>query len=273
MPADRSADEQRSTSLGVKSRRRLLPCLHESLSDPALSQGVPVRRGPSDRVARPGTLVEMWRTLKLCTKADKIIILQAVNAGITGGSTPDGDTYDREIVIVSGMRLDIIHSIKGGEQVICLPGSTLFHLEKLLKPLRREPHSVIGLSGIGASVFGGVCNNSGGVLIYRGPASRQTTLYTHIDEAGQVDLVNHLGIKIAGDEETVLQAVQLGALIPLRSRTTEAGIHRITTTSSMSARSTRIRRRASTPTLSACSRHRAAPARSCCWPCAWIRSP
>jgi D-lactate dehydrogenase (quinone) len=170
--------------------------------------------GPAIAVVRPGSLVEMWRTLKLCVQADKIIILQAANTGLTGGSTPDGDTYDREIVIISGMRLDIIHPIKGGEQVVCLPGSTLFHLEKLLKPLRREPHSVIGSSCIGASVFGGVCNNSGGALIHRGPAFTQTTLYARIDEAGQVHLVNHLGIKIAGDEETVLSAVQAGRFDP-----------------------------------------------------------
>jgi FAD/FMN-containing dehydrogenase len=31
--------------------------------------------------------------------ANKIIIMQAANNGVTGGSTPDGADYDREIVI------------------------------------------------------------------------------------------------------------------------------------------------------------------------------
>jgi D-lactate dehydrogenase, membrane binding len=39
--------------------------------------------------------------LKACAAASKIIIMQAANTGITGGSTPDGNDYDREIVIVS----------------------------------------------------------------------------------------------------------------------------------------------------------------------------
>jgi D-lactate dehydrogenase len=47
-----------------------------------------------------------------------------------------------------------VHLIRQGAQVVCLPGSTLFDLETLLRPLGREPHSVIGSSCIGASVMG-----------------------------------------------------------------------------------------------------------------------
>lgn len=36
----------------------------------------------------PGTLVELWRVLKACTDADAIMIMQASNTGLTGGSTP-----------------------------------------------------------------------------------------------------------------------------------------------------------------------------------------
>jgi D-lactate dehydrogenase (quinone) len=30
-----------------------------------------------------------------------IVLSQASNTGLTGGSTPDGDDYDRDIVIIS----------------------------------------------------------------------------------------------------------------------------------------------------------------------------
>jgi D-lactate dehydrogenase len=72
----------------------------------------------------------------------------------------------------------------------------LFHLEKALDKIGRAPHSVIGSSCIGASVFGGVCNNSGGALIHRGPAFTQLALFARLDEAGDLYLVNHLGIAL-----------------------------------------------------------------------------
>ena len=170
--------------------------------------------GPALAVVRPGSLVEMWRVLGACAEADKIILVQAANTGLTGGSTPDGDGYDREIVIISTLRLARIHLIKDGAQVVCLPGATLYQLEKALKSVRREPHSVIGSSCIGASVFGGVCNNSGGALIHRGPAFTQMTLFARIDEGGRVHLVNHLGIRLGGDPETILRRVEAGDFAP-----------------------------------------------------------
>ncbi|HKR46502.1 MAG TPA: D-lactate dehydrogenase, partial [Paraburkholderia sp.] len=48
-------------------------------------------------VVRPGTLVEQWRVLQACVAANAIVISQASNTGLTGGSTPDGDDYDREV--------------------------------------------------------------------------------------------------------------------------------------------------------------------------------
>src|SRR6266446_6916561 len=136
--------------------------------------------------------------------------MQAANTGLTGGSTPDGDDYDREIVIVSALRIAKVHLIDEGRQVICLPGATLFQLEKVLRPLRREPHSVIGSSCIGASVFGGVCNNSGGALIHRGPAFTQMTLFAQMDEDGKIQLVNHLGVKLGDDPEMILKRLDQG---------------------------------------------------------------
>ncbi|MCB1375963.1 MAG: FAD-binding protein, partial [Rhodobacteraceae bacterium] len=123
--------------------------------------------GPVAAVVRPGSLVEMWRVLNVAVAAGRAVILQAANTGLTGGSTPWGEDYDREIVLVSVMRLKGVHLIEEGRQVVCLPGATLDALEKRLRPLGREPHSVIGSSCIGASVLGGICNNSGGALIQR----------------------------------------------------------------------------------------------------------
>ena len=86
-------------------------------------------------VVKPGSLVEQWRVLKACIESDRIVITQAANTGLTGGSTPDGDDYDREIVIVSTLRLNKLQVIDEGRQVICLPGATLDQLEKRLAPL------------------------------------------------------------------------------------------------------------------------------------------
>ncbi|KES12191.1 FAD/FMN-containing dehydrogenase, partial [Snodgrassella alvi SCGC AB-598-P14] len=146
--------------------------------------------------------------LKACVEADVIVITQSANTGLTGGSTPDGNDYDRPIVIVSTRRLDGIQVIENGEQVVCLPGSTLFRLEKELKQYQRGPHSVIGSSCIGASVMGGVCNNSGGALIQRGPAYTQMAVFAQLDENGQLHLVNHLGIELGDEPETILQNLQ-----------------------------------------------------------------
>lgn len=155
-------------------------------------------------VVRPGSLVEQWRVLKECVAAGKIVIMQAANTGLTGGSTPDGNDYDREIVIVSTLRMAKLHLIAGGKQVVCFPGATLYRLEQALRPLGREPHSVIGSSCIGASVFGGICNNSGGSLVKRGPAFTQMALYARVDATGAVHLINHLGIRLGNEPETIL---------------------------------------------------------------------
>jgi D-lactate dehydrogenase len=167
--------------------------------------------GPVLAVVRPGNLVEQWRVLKTCVTANKIIIMQAANTGLTGGSTPDGCDYDRDIVIVSTLRIARIRLINEGLQVICYSGSTLLQLEKALKPLGREPHSVIGSSCIGASVLGGICNNSGGALIHRGPAYTQFALFARVDEAGAIHLLNHLGINLGTDPEEILDKLDRDA--------------------------------------------------------------
>lgn len=161
-------------------------------------------------VVTPTSLVALWLTLEACVAADAIIIMQAANTGLTGGSTPDGDDYDRVVVMISPMAIDAIHLIDDGRQAVCLPGSTLYALEALLKPLDREPHSVIGSSCIGASIIGGVCNSSGGSLIRRGPAYTELALYARLDVSGRLELVNHLGLKLTGDIESMLDRLQHG---------------------------------------------------------------
>lgn len=155
-------------------------------------------------VVRPGTLLEQWRTLKACVDAGVAVIIQAANTGLTGGSTPYGDGYDRPIVIINVMRIARVDLIEDGRQMIALPGATLDRLEKTLRPIGREPHSVIGSSCIGASVVGGVCNNSGGSLIQRGPAYTELALFARVDADGRLLLVNHLGVDLGENAETIL---------------------------------------------------------------------
>ena len=161
-------------------------------------------------VVTPGNLVEQWRVLKTCVEANKIVIMQAANTGLTGGSTPDGDDYDRDVVIVNTLRMKKVQMINDGRQVICFPGATLDQLENILRPLGREPHSVIGSSCIGASVLGGVCNNSGGALVQRGPAYTQLALFAQVNEAGDLKLVNHLGISLGSFPEQILDRLERG---------------------------------------------------------------
>jgi D-lactate dehydrogenase len=158
----------------------------------------------------PGTLVEQWKVLETCVAADVAIIFQAANTGLTGGSTPFGDGYDRPIVIISTLRNTRIDLLDNGRQVLCLPGATLDQLERRLKPLGREPHSVIGSSCIGASVTGGICNNSGGSLVQRGPAYTQLSLFAQVDAQGCLRLVNHLGIRLGGKPLDILTRLDAG---------------------------------------------------------------
>ena len=155
-------------------------------------------------VVVPGSLVEQWQVLQIAVQADCIVIMQAANTGLTGGSTPFGDDYDRPVILINTRRLTGIQVINDAKQVICLPGATLDKLEKELTPFNREPHSVIGSSCIGASVLGGVCNNSGGALVRRGPAYTELALYARVNESGQLELINHLGVNLGSTPEEIL---------------------------------------------------------------------
>ncbi|MGO1284786.1 MAG: D-lactate dehydrogenase [Brachybacterium sp.] len=161
-------------------------------------------------VLRPGSLVDMWRALQVCVDHDLIVITQAANTGLTGGSGPGDQDYDRDIVIISTLRIDQIHLLHDAREAICLAGSTLFALEEKLAPHGREPHSVIGSTSIGASVVGGIANNSGGTQIRKGPAYTEQAIFARVDEHGQIQLVNHLGIDLGSDPTHILDRLQRG---------------------------------------------------------------
>lgn len=165
--------------------------------------------GKAVAVVCPGTLLEQWRVLELCIAADVIIIMQAANTGLTEGSAPSG-IYDRDVVVLSTNRMSKIQIIQNGEQIIAFPGATLYALEELLKPLNRQPHSVIGSSCVGASIVGGVCNNSGGSLIERGPSYTELSLTAKVNHNGVLELINHLGINLGNDPETILTRLEAG---------------------------------------------------------------
>ncbi|WP_394930924.1 D-lactate dehydrogenase [uncultured Ilumatobacter sp.] len=176
--------------------------------------GIKIGGGGALAVVLPKSLLEMWKVLQVCVAHDVIVIMQAANTGVTAGSTPMGDDYDREIVIVNTRAMDDLVPIVRGEQVLAFAGATLFRLEELLEPLGRSPHSVIGSSCIGASIVGGICNNSGGNLVNRGPAYTEFALFARLDERGRLELVNHLGLELGDSPEEILTNLQEGRFDP-----------------------------------------------------------
>ena len=134
--------------------------------------------------------------------------MQAANTGLTGGSTPYGSDYDRSIIIINTLRINSIHVIKEGNQIVALPGSSLYDLENKLKQYNKEPHSVIWSTSIGASIVGGVCNNSGGSLVHRGPAYTEFALYARVNNNSKLELINELGINLGTDPEQILDNLE-----------------------------------------------------------------
>jgi len=154
--------------------------------------------GTALAVLFPSTLVEQWKLIEICVEANCIIIMQAAKTGLTEGSAPSGNDYDREVVVISTLAINKIHLINDGKQAISLSGATLHSLEETLASVNRGPHSIIGSSQLGATVIGGIANNSGGALVKRGPAYTQFAIYAQVDEKGKLHLVNNLGIDDLG---------------------------------------------------------------------------
>lgn len=168
-------------------------------------------QGEALAVLFPSNLLEYWRALEVCVEANCIIIMQAANTGLTEGSTPSGDDYDREVVIINTLAMDQLLFLGEGEQVIGFPGTTLHKLESELKKINRAPHSVIGSSGLGASMVGGIANNSGGALVKRGPAYTELSLFAQVDAEGKLHLVNHLGVELGDTPEQILTNLEQGS--------------------------------------------------------------
>ena len=168
------------------------------------------RYGEGDAIAivKPKSLIQMWKILQICVSENIIIIMQAANTGLTGGSTPFKNDYDRPVLIINTLLIKDIHVINNGKQIVGFSGSTLYDLEKKLKPLGREPHSIIGSTSIGASIVGGVCNNSGGSLVKRGPAYTELALYARVNRHGKLELINELGINLGIKPEEILNNLQ-----------------------------------------------------------------
>lgn len=172
--------------------------------------GYRIGAGAASAVILPKTLLDLWQVLKICVKHDKVVIMQAANTGLNGGSTPYGDDYDRDVVIVNTLKINQIHLLNRGHQVIGLSGATLYELEDALEEFDRTPHSIIGSSCIGASIVGGVCNNSGGSLVNRGPAYTELSLFAQLTDEGELKLVNHLDIDLGDTPEEILQNLEQG---------------------------------------------------------------
>ena len=178
------------------------------------STGIKIGGGDVEAVILPKSLLEIWRVLELCVKHDKIIIMQAANTGVTAGSTPYGNDYDRDIVIINTLKVNKITLLNQGQQVLAFAGATLYQLEDKLDKIDRSPHSIIGSSCIGASIVGGICNNSGGNLVNRGPAYTELALFAQLDKTGALKLVNHLGIELGQNPEDILSNLENGQFDP-----------------------------------------------------------
>ena len=200
--------EQLSLIQGLKKIVGAKYLLTDTVKKQAYTKGFRFGSGEAIAVVRPENLVEIWQALKVCVEANVAVIMQAANTGLTGGSTPNGNDYDRDLVIINTMRINSIHLIDNAKQIVGLAGSTLFGLEDVLRPYGREPHSVIGSSCIGASIVGGICNNSGGALVQRGPAYTELSIYAQIDAQGNLSLVNNLGINLGNTPEEILTNLQ-----------------------------------------------------------------
>ena len=166
--------------------------------------------GSALAVLFPQTLLEIWQCLEVCVEGNCIIIMQAAKTGLTEGSTPSGDDYDRPVVVINTLAINKLYLINDNEQIISLPGTTLHQLQNELKAVNRAPHSVIGSSTLGASIVGGVSNNSGGALVKRGPAYTELSLFAQINEHGQLVLVNHLEVELGDTPEEILTNLQNG---------------------------------------------------------------
>jgi D-lactate dehydrogenase len=173
------------------------------------------RSGLGDALAVifPETLLQQWHILQHCVESGCVIIMQGAKTGLTEGSCPSGSDYDRPVIIISSRRLTKLVLLDGGKQVLALPGASLHQLERLLRPLGRAPHSVIGSTSIGATIVGGIANNAGGALCKRGSSYTELSLFARVDANGKLQLVDHLGIrKLGKTPEQIFERIESGQI-------------------------------------------------------------
>ena len=84
------------------------------------SKGWRYGAGNALAVLKPGKLSDIWKILQICVEEDIIVIMQAANTGLTGGSTPFGNNYDRSLLVLNTMRINNIHIINNGKQIVGL---------------------------------------------------------------------------------------------------------------------------------------------------------
>lgn len=173
-------------------------------------QGWRSGEGAALAVIFPQTAWQLWQALEICISNTCIIIMQAANTGLTEGSTPAGNDYDRPVVVINTLSLVGLTLLENNTQVLVQPGVTLHQLSKRLRAVKRSPHSVIGSSGLGATVVGGIANNSGGALVKRGPAYTELALFAQVDQHGQLVLVNHTDIDLGHSVQEILTNLDSG---------------------------------------------------------------
>ena len=59
-------------------------------------------------VVLPQNLLSFYRVLQACVAHRAIIIMQAANTGLTEGSTPNGNDYDRPVVLINTLAMNQI---------------------------------------------------------------------------------------------------------------------------------------------------------------------
>ncbi|MEO1717322.1 MAG: D-lactate dehydrogenase [Planctomycetota bacterium] len=171
--------------------------------------------GNATAIVFPGTLLEQWKVLEVAVAAKCAIIMQATKTGLTGGSTPSGDDYGRDVVVINATRIKGLHLLRDGKQALAFPGATLYELSQKLKPIGRVPHSVLGSTTIGATVVGGVANNAGGALCKRGSSYTELSLFARVNADGELELVDHLGIANLGETpEEIFAKLEAGDFRP-----------------------------------------------------------
>jgi D-lactate dehydrogenase len=138
--------------------------------------------------------------------ADVAILPQGANTSLTGASVARDTLCDRPTVVVNMRRLSKILPIGDGAQVLCFSGAGIYDLKEVLeKRHNRDSHSVLGSLFLNPSVGAGIAYGSGGTQIRKGPAWTERALYCKVTANGEVELVNTLGLKNAGDVLSFLE--------------------------------------------------------------------